>query len=172
MRACLRVGTNTMAGWPSRAWWLMAAYAGRSIACEPGAAGQGEQVHRQAAGSGAVKGPDATGEQALRAVTLFTRHMGDMLRLPAPHLHASLQVDNVKALDVDLQRHRAHACGAAHAAAGFRLRWAERANQQTAFGQQTAEGGLEHTSTYAQRCGLSWPLHMLHHDARPYLAGS
>ena len=30
---------------------------------------------------------------------------------PAPHLHARLKVDDVKALDVDLQGHRAHAGG-------------------------------------------------------------
>jgi hypothetical protein len=30
---------------------------------------------------------------------------------PAPHLHARLEVDDVKALDVDLQGHRAHARG-------------------------------------------------------------
>ena len=33
MRACLRVGTNTMAGLPSRAYCPMAAYAGRIMAC-------------------------------------------------------------------------------------------------------------------------------------------
>ncbi len=108
MRACLRVGTNTMAGWPSRAWWLMAAYAGRSIACEPGAAGQGEQVHRQAEASESVTWRSgSTSCQGMRRWAT-SRHLGQLPRHSAPHLHASLQVDNVKALDVDLKRHRAH----------------------------------------------------------------
>ena len=80
--ACLRVGTNTMAGWPSRACWVMAAYAGRSMACGVGWGGWvgvwgGVVSARESAQAGDAPGDtgsprDTTSCRQARAVTTAT----------------------------------------------------------------------------------------------------